>query len=87
MKNFKFVFSFLTFSLLLVSSVFAKTDTAWVRRYNNSTVNDTDYVRAMTVDNSGNVYVTGTSYSSSNSFDYLTLKYNSAVQKKLIINY
>jgi uncharacterized delta-60 repeat protein len=50
----------------------------WVRRY-NSLDNDDDGGYAVTVDTSGNVYVTGWSYiESSESLDFLTIKYDSA---------
>jgi len=49
-------------------------DTAWVRRYNGSG-NSGDYVHALAVDGSGNVYVTGMSPGSVTSDDYVTIKY------------
>ncbi|MEO0076417.1 MAG: SBBP repeat-containing protein, partial [candidate division WOR-3 bacterium] len=51
-------------------------DTAWVRRYDGPISRD-DYARALAVDNQGNVYVTGSSYTSdSTGYDWLTIKYN-----------
>lgn len=53
-------------------------DTAWVRKYNGS-VNGGDYIFAIAVDNSGNVYVTGRSDNGGTTFsDFTTIKYNSS---------
>jgi len=51
-------------------------DTAWVRRYNGPG-NDVDVGSAIAVDGSGNVYVTGNTYSAATSDNYLTIKYDS----------
>ncbi|MEO0092486.1 MAG: SBBP repeat-containing protein, partial [candidate division WOR-3 bacterium] len=52
-------------------------ETAWVRRY-NGLGNDFDRANAIVVDNNGNVYVTGTTYTSAtNSYGWLTIKYDS----------
>lgn len=60
---------------LLALPVFAQSvDTAWVRRYNGPG-NYADIVSAMTIDGSGNVYVTGTSYGDGTYSDYATIKY------------
>jgi hypothetical protein len=51
-------------------------DTAWVRRYNGPG-NSYDGARALAVDDSGNVYVTGDSYGGSETdCDYATIKYH-----------
>jgi hypothetical protein len=55
-------------------------DTAWVKRYNGSR-NSSDRPSAITVDGSGNVYVTGTSYSSGKYDDYTTIKYIQFLQE------
>jgi len=50
-------------------------DTAWVRRFNWPTENSDDRASAITVDGSGNVYVTGYTWDGT-SYDYLTIKYD-----------
>ncbi len=48
----------------------------WNKVY-NGTGNINDYVNAMTIDASGNVYVTGSSYGSTGGENFATVKYNS----------
>jgi len=49
----------------------------WVSRYNNAPVNGTDWAKALALDGSANVYVTGHSTGSGTLYDYATVKYNS----------
>jgi uncharacterized delta-60 repeat protein len=56
----------------------------WVARYNGP-ANGNDSTHAMTVDGSGNVYVTGSSEGSGT--DYATVKYNSAGQEQWVARY
>jgi len=50
-------------------------DELWVRRYNGPGMY-TDEASAIAIDDSGNVYVTGSSYSVETNFDYATIKYD-----------
>ncbi len=52
-------------------------DTLWVRRYYNPYANYSDVAIALAVGQTGNVYVTGSSYLGTSDYDYLTIMYNS----------
>ncbi len=50
----------------------------WSAVYNNASTNNNDKANSLTVDNLGNVYVTGQDYAFTTGADAVTLKYNSA---------
>jgi hypothetical protein len=69
-----------TFVDFLTIKYFSNGDTAWVRKYSNST--SSDIAQDLVIDNSGNVCVTGasriTGQGGSNNWDYLTVKYDNS---------
>ena len=58
----------------------------WVARYNGP-IDYVDYTFAIAVDNVGNVYVTGDSYSSVTNPDYATVKYDSSGIEQWVVRY
>jgi uncharacterized delta-60 repeat protein len=58
----------------------------WVVRY-DSPGSFEDQANAITVDVSGNIYVTGTTRTSGNNWDYATVKYNAAGQQQWVALY
>jgi uncharacterized delta-60 repeat protein len=64
----------------------ANGDTIWTARYNGPD-DDTDVATSIASDLSGNLYVTGFSRGNSTSYDYATIKYNSAGLQQWIIRY
>ncbi len=85
MKKYKMLLVVLTALCLLIPALLsAQVDTAWVRRYNGPG-NGIDSAFAIVSDNAGNVYITGTS--SSTSLDYATIKYNSSGVQQWVTRY
>lgn len=63
--------------LFALNQVFAQINVQWEARFNGAS-NNIDRVADMFVDAAGNVYVTGSSYSSVSGFDIVTIKYDNA---------
>ena len=61
-------------------------DTSWVRTYNGPG-DSTDVASGIVVSASGDVYVTGTSYSDSTDFDYATIKYDTDGNEEWVARY
>ena len=57
----------------------------WVARYDSD--NNLDAVEDLAVDNAGNVYVTGPSFSLATNYDYVTIKYNSSGVEQWVSSY
>jgi len=69
-------------------------DSTWVRRYRGPGVSSSvpgfePYLHLITLDDTGNVYVTGTSYGggSSTNYDFATIKYNSSGVQQWVQRY
>lgn len=79
-----FSIKYLLFLLILTlhfNTVYSQLIQQWVSRYNGSG-NFIDMIDAMEIDTAGNVYVTGQSFTGSQTYDYCSIKYNaSGVQK------
>src|SRR5690349_17194541 len=78
MKTTLFTFLAYVFALQVLNIQISNSQVGplWTQRY-NGTADSTDYANKMTVDTSGNVYVTGSSRGSGTNSDYVTIKYNS----------
>lgn len=61
----------------------------WVAYYNGPVSADSsrDVANSIAIDNSGNVYVTGTSYGGATNYDYVTIKYNSNGIQRWAVRY
>jgi uncharacterized delta-60 repeat protein len=59
----------------------------WVARYSGPTVGGSSVAQAIAVDNADNVYVTGSSWGGSNSYDYATVKYDAGGNQLWVARY
>jgi hypothetical protein len=59
-------------------------DQLWIALYHNGL---NDIANALTLDTSGNIYVTGQSDGSGTNFDYATVKYDSSGNQKWVVRY
>jgi len=75
----------LIFIFLSTSNLFSQVTEEWVARYNGPE-NSYDEAYAIALDSSGNIYVTGMSWSGTSS-DYATIKYNSSGVEQWVARY
>jgi len=67
----------LVFGVFATFSAHSQIQQAWVARYNNGITNGTNQAAKMTLDTSGNIYVTGFSQNANSQLGYVTIKYAS----------
>ncbi len=76
----------LMFVLIFTRSASAQVEQQWAKTYTYQSYQP-DVMNEMVIDNSGNVYVTGESRSSTTDYDYGTIKYNSTGTQQLTLRY
>ena len=82
----KIKLTFLFAILLVTRTASSQPSPLWISSYNSAT-NGTEEMSAMTMDNSGNIYVTGRSIVTGTYYDYATVKYNSAGVQQWAVRY
>ena len=80
----KTIIIFILSSLLYISNLSSQVTQEWVARYNGSGEQGGE---AIAIDNSGNVYVTGSITSNFPNLDYQTIKYNSNGVEQWVASY
>jgi hypothetical protein len=64
--------------ILLTNVVRSQVTQEWIARFATSLTSTDERAASMTIDGEGNVYVTGSAIGTGTSFDYTTIKYNTA---------
>jgi hypothetical protein len=76
----------LIITILSIINTFAQIDTAWTKRYNGPG-NFKDIPNAITLDNNGNLYITGESVGTGTLYDYATIKYTNYGEQEWLRRY
>ena len=66
----------MTILIALISNLRAQVNEIWIAEF-NGTGNSADLSHSMAIDQSGNTYVTGESYTTTGNYDFVTIKYDS----------